>query len=391
MAVSRELAFEWECGHCTDLTFSFPDEVTKAFIEARTKPWEVRLKNYWAWYHEKDEPVLLSPQDKLDMQRHLSRTFSIEPRVRDGFFVGRLKRLIGNQRLESERKRRIGTEFHGFTSLSAEIRTMIYGYALVSPTGKFVMPPKRGGKFEKILKSHITYTADRFTECSTQGALRQMELQTPLALGLLLCVSKAVQSEAEAVFFGENMILFLNSSPAASADDSEWWVHSLSRVGPALRSVGIAIISSNIWEFNPFGGDIDDEFFWDNNLESLRAQLKDWDGTDRADFLRDYAHVSTIDRSAIFDALVDGFPNLNLLELCLKDGTCLPGCCREGDFGCVGNIQSLRNCRSLKVIKCLVFDGTEERTIKEAFGKSKDFIFYGDSDHIRVERCVMGK
>ncbi|KAL8302903.1 hypothetical protein RB600_006670 [Gaeumannomyces tritici] len=386
MAVSRELAFEWECGHCTDLTFSFPDDIKKAFIEARTKPWESRIKNYWAWYHEKPESTLLSAQDKLDMQRHLSRTFSIEPQAGDGFFVRRLKRLIGNQRLESERRRRIGTGFHGFTSLPAELRTMIYRHALVSPNGKFAMPPKRDGKFEKIQKHHITYSADRF------ATRYQLEDQSLLALGLLLCVSKAVQSEAEAIFFGENNIVFLNNSATASADDSEWWARSLSRVGPALRSISIATISGSYWDFRAIFGDHNNQFCWDSGLESLRDHLDAMDGTPHADRWIQYVHNNMDSTGCPLDNLVGNFPNLNLLEVCLQDATCILGCCRRVDAVCDELMEYMKDCRMPKTIKFLGLENTDARTIKEYLeGPLTDFTSHEGFDEIRLERCTAEK
>ncbi|KLU90886.1 hypothetical protein MAPG_09411 [Magnaporthiopsis poae ATCC 64411] len=329
MPVSQELAFKWECGHFTDPKFRPPDQVTRSFIEARTKPWEDRLKDYWAWYEEKEDLGQPSPQDQRAMQLHLSQTLSVEPRQGDGFLVRRLKRWIGNHRLESERKRRIGTEFHGFTSLPTEIRTMIYKYALVTPSGKFLMPPKKDGKFKEISIDCMVAIDGTiyqiFEEFVNEDLLENQRL---LTLGLLLCVSRAVQSEAEAVFFGGNMMVFTNSSPMASDDDSGWWIASLDRVRLQLRRISIALVASAVYIPEDFG-----VRFWGDDVPNLRKHLNDGDTLlydEERDTVRQAAHRNSHDRVSWYTLRnLSQFPNLELVEISIEEANCLAGCCRN--------------------------------------------------------------
>lgn len=382
MPVSRELAFEWECGDFTDPAFRPPDETTKSFIEARTRPWEDRLRSYWAWYHEKDCLADPSPQDKLFMKHHLGQTLSIEPQDGDGFLVRRLKRWIGNHRLESERKRRIGTEFHGFTSLPAEIRTMIYKHLLIAPTGKFLMPPE---KDEEIDVSHMRNTngsiyrrfEDFIVRRKESSFLPQIKRQPLLTLGLLLCVNKAVQSEAEAVFFGGNMMVFTNISPTECA--AYWWTDTFDRVRLALRRISVALVIRDSYIHEDFAA-----MFWGNDVVSLRKHLEDWDellSDEEKDTVRQAAHNNTDDSEEWgMPGYLVLFPNLEFLEISVEEANCLAGCCRKVDFICRSLVEAYAKTPALcppnppKVIKFLGTDSALEReVICEYFEASRAF------------------
>ncbi|KAI1397735.1 hypothetical protein F4819DRAFT_470958 [Hypoxylon fuscum] len=161
MDVSLVQAMQWE------------NPVAAHFANERTKDWKTRLREYWA-----RQNGLSVAGESVDELEHC-------------------------------RKERIGIEFYGFTSLPREIRDNIYKYLLVKGT---VFLPNHYYSTTRCLgcpidatRTHTGKTYERYKGIPADWDDCEVERRS---IALISGVSKAIQDEAEAIYFGYNRFVW---------------------------------------------------------------------------------------------------------------------------------------------------------------------------------------
>lgn len=190
--------------------------IDQCFSEERTRPWPTRLGHYWAHYGAASGPSL---------GYILHRKTKCLP---DGRQAGSLHQkfdAVGLTRLLDRcRQARIGSHFHGFMHLPAEIRTMIYSYALVTDS-RFVI--SSGNSFESdaevgMFRPDAQFGGEiyqRFLDDDEDRPLRGrgpsfiFKHRGPTTLGpmgLLQGVCHTVHAEAMRVFLSRNQLIIVH-------------------------------------------------------------------------------------------------------------------------------------------------------------------------------------
>ncbi|KAI1141245.1 hypothetical protein F5Y05DRAFT_371833 [Hypoxylon sp. FL0543] len=172
MKVHWDQAYKWE------RQSGDADHIVEYFTRERTKAWEERRREYWARQ------------------------------------VGVISNDEGAHQLELCRRARIGSEFHYFLDLPREIRDMIYAYLLVH--GSVFLRNYPHGVDDQMdadkltcfftyrdYRNNKTYIRYRGIPQPWKGLSRP---ETPI--GLICGVSKEVQREAAAIYYGRNRFVY---------------------------------------------------------------------------------------------------------------------------------------------------------------------------------------
>ncbi|OTB09335.1 hypothetical protein M426DRAFT_77949 [Hypoxylon sp. CI-4A] len=161
MGVSFEQAKKWE-----RFAAPFESRIAKYFAKERTKAWPTRLAEYYQRIHTESNSAL----EKV---------------------------------LDVERRRRIGTEFHGFMYLPIEVRHMIYRYRLVKGT---VFIPE-GPEKKQMDLTHIEigdYNGELYQRF--EGIPSDWGRQP--SIGLICGVTRTIHAEAMPIFDRLNRFVF---------------------------------------------------------------------------------------------------------------------------------------------------------------------------------------
>lgn len=229
MGVSLKQAKKWEDHYEYKTTAEHgatPGGVNQYFAEARTKNWKERLGDYQAWlaqkqadeanprhdewftYHVHQAGYDESHRDVVTETRFFPYYPSDEYAHRDTAEGKELKAWKRRWTTNLYREMRIGTEFHGFMDLPAELRNIIYGFALV--TGRVVVPNDSHKGNQRLLgywrHPYNDLPYQRYAGLSPKFLRTFLECHVPI--GLIQGVSRVVQAEATKVFFNENQFIF---------------------------------------------------------------------------------------------------------------------------------------------------------------------------------------
>ncbi|KAI3396767.1 hypothetical protein diail_11667 [Diaporthe ilicicola] len=224
MGVRIETALRWEQDHEYQIpaaALSLPPEfrqvVDSHFATARTKDWDVRLKEYWALQDHK-----LRDTEKYGKYqwREIIDT-DIDPAVKlDPFSLYRAEQAepwdLTSYELRStiEMCRQMRRdEFHGFLSLPVEIRDIVYGYVLCK--GRVIVPNSGPGTTDLEPVTQVINDEGFFYKRyrGLEKEIDDMEYgRAPNPLGLLQGVSRSIHDEAARIYFGGNHFIFPTGS-----------------------------------------------------------------------------------------------------------------------------------------------------------------------------------
>ncbi|KAK9415261.1 hypothetical protein SUNI508_02109 [Seiridium unicorne] len=236
MGVSEAQAMVWE----NDSNEPAFRELHQQLLHARTLDWKTRLVEYYRWLDQRS----------LDQLRCVRDDFSCSayPQVceDDPLLLRDFKAWRRRETMASHRAKRIGTEFHGFMHLPAEIRTLVYEQALIK--GKLAIPHIRscintGDRFFTLTKGDV-YTSpfSRRVRPRYEGTSTELEKyldEWPPQLGIIAGVSRLVHTEAIRVFLRENQFVF----PRGVYDPLIWFGDTYERAAVQsqwLRDVSFA-------------------------------------------------------------------------------------------------------------------------------------------------------
>ncbi|KUI61169.1 hypothetical protein VP1G_08362 [Cytospora mali] len=241
MGVTSETAQRWEQNwqYQIPVAFELPYAVSKVvsdhFTTCRTMDWMARLERYWCFQEKRK-----ADEDKYGKYTWIqfSERYHVEPgRIVDSGqakgerFSEMLSRLLDSDpnsphdagsalmahKLRStitmHRRKRIGTEFHGFLQLPSEIRNMVYGLLLVK--GTVIVPNNTKNsdiRYVKYWKDHQGAAYERYEglERELKGLQRRNREREPLFL--LHGVSRTFHAEAIRVYFGNNRFILPSSN-----------------------------------------------------------------------------------------------------------------------------------------------------------------------------------
>lgn len=219
MGVPIETALRWEQKQKYDIPRrAFPPElrecVTWHFVKARTKDWLARLKEYW----DPNEDEIRNNEKYRDYVRrnrteHSSKDPEFYHDIIDSLFPWSPPQGAEYQlrRTVEECKQKRGDEFHGFMYLPSEIREMIYGFTLCR--GTVIVPNSerrmRGpGNPVEHYESNEGFTYRRYDGLEQDLLEINNPRRTPIPLGLIQGVSRAVHDEVAPIYFGRNQFIF---------------------------------------------------------------------------------------------------------------------------------------------------------------------------------------
>jgi hypothetical protein len=325
----------------------------------RQRDWKERVAEYFVKLKEEEQRKILRGQEESESDEELADTAPATlPRKRKAKETRRhrseyYKLMFMDGRDTHEewlvhryKQRRIGKDFHGFMHLPLAIRYMIYEHALVR--GKIFIRNTlfNAGRFEHWA---ARYSFKDFSGKNRQRYLDVDEHRTegvqaigwpqltrpihPITKGLLLGVCKAVQTEAEYVFWGiGNTFVF----PAGEFDGPEGFYSGGSVIGlkPA-KSVSYTFDMRDVGYIDPYHlrkaaerDQEDYELFEDMNAELQREALHEI----QLDALEDVwrGRCETIRRLP-----------LQKLQIDVEECYCPVGCCRlvETVFAMLGPFQ----------------------------------------------------
>jgi hypothetical protein len=227
MGVPMDTALRWEQKQEYDIPrCEFPPElrecVTWHFVQARTKDWHARLKEYW----DPNEDDIKNNEKFRDLIRRKTAHGSQarDPEFYHDIFPRRPKEAeyeaAGYQQLRHtvERcKAMRAQEFYGFMYLPPEIRQMIY--ALILCKGTVIVPNSELGMrgSEGLVEHCLNPYSGGYYYRRYHGSLpeliavnhpRRRSRPGATPLGLIQGVSRAVHDEAAGVYFGCNQFIF---------------------------------------------------------------------------------------------------------------------------------------------------------------------------------------
>lgn len=231
------------CDHPHFLQRSWP--LTKTSLsKARTQDWATRREAYWQWRGTKAaDERRFGPYDWVQwgVTRHhfperllTELLLSDQADGADDYEFDFPAREVAAYQLRSTiamyRRRRVGSEFHGFADLPRELRDMIYAHILVRGRGRGrVLVPnsdesltdwqddggctyKRYRGMEEEIKSFRDRRRRRgwappYTSRREREQRESPPPPPPSTTGLIHGVSRAVHQEATEIFFGCNQII----------------------------------------------------------------------------------------------------------------------------------------------------------------------------------------
>jgi len=333
-----------EFGDWTDedsVYHSSPDRYTGIRRQARRErklPWKERVDSYFRNLKEQEAQKLLRERERLQeekeegdqsplsLRRSYWRSFLSEPyRGFDSYEA---------MHAHDYRQTRIGKEFHGFQHLPLNVRYLIYEYALIRRKVFVRNNSKKGayGEFEMELNTYgyMDYSGETRLRFRDMMDYTKKGRAPRTAAGLLRGVSKAIQAEAEHIFWSaKNQFIF----PSGPFDyPAGFYCGDLIGCGPTTlkpaRNISFAFDMLDYGYVSPalLRGDAMDNMS-DEELENATPQ----------DF-RNAVHE--IQQSSIESTwqcrleLINEQLQLQKLQIDLEQCFCPVGCCRMVEFAC---------------------------------------------------------
>ncbi|KAI1644654.1 uncharacterized protein F4817DRAFT_346368 [Daldinia loculata] len=350
MGVSLKQAEEWE----GSLYHNDPAALVY-FTTERTKTWETRLEEYY-----KRREVLMGVEMDADQ-------------------------LL----LRYKEKKRIGTEFHGFMSLSLELRDMIYKYLL--DKGSVFLP-----NYLEIGISGIPNTEHAVYDFETRGfygdylryrglpnwRFRNRSVIRPI--GLINGVSRNVHEEATTIYYGCNRFVFpygpfyLPITSSSSHETDSWQ--------EGMYTPPFALLSYVSFTFDMRNINASDQVeIYQERKE--HKELSESSGNDNqeseplqpSNYLINFHDTMRMDLLESWDTVFDEIRMLvpDRLELSFEECYCPLGCCRLVNEV----IKRLRFCVPPAVIEMIGwYDENERERIKEGIKEGLDKFFKKNVD-----------
>ncbi|KAK7749694.1 hypothetical protein SLS53_000273 [Cytospora paraplurivora] len=366
MGVPLQTATQWELDQQYQIPASFglPRSVQlvvhEHFRHARTADWMTRLADYRAFQGEK----------RVDEERHgkyewINFRESYRVNTDPGRAFGKcspemLLRLLHSKpdgphdagadimayKLRSTiamyRQTRLGTEFHGFMHLPAEIRSIVYSYLLLK--GRVIVPNNVGAGKPGLVHhwgNHRGETYERYQGLERQFSALMAVNRQRKSLGLIQGVSRTVHAEATRMYFGSNRFIlpvgdFLHPSrfnhiDRIIGDDVEEMYTRYTKAceegtnnAPLVRDVSYAFDIRD-YETNDY-----DNMCYDDRIRDAVDEGSIAPGEamrrlhDQKTFSLEEAWVERVDAIQSM--------SLNRLQLDFEECYCAMGCCRKVDW-----------------------------------------------------------